>query len=256
MLVDEVLRRSHAEANGPPTLRLYQWSQPTLSLGAGQPMPASLTPELLASLNLAVVRRPTGGRAVLHCGDLTYCFVAGVRDGFPPSITATYQRLNRALQRGLANFGLATSGGRPAPSDRPGFSCFARLARGDLAWGNRKLVGSAQSWQGESFLQHGTILLTPQQDSWWQILGHLGEKMILPIVTLAEILGGLPPVAELKQALRRGFAEELGVPLQEGDFTPWEREMLDSASGQCGRGEAARDLPGSARYYDNTPSHP
>ena len=88
MAVDEVLRRSHAETGGPPTLRFYQWSQPTLSLGAGQKLPEQLSLERLHSLGLAVVRRPTGGRAVLHGGDLTYCVVAGEKDGFPNSVTA------------------------------------------------------------------------------------------------------------------------------------------------------------------------
>src|SRR5512147_1079518 len=109
MAVDALLRRSHAEAGGPPTLRFYQWSQPTLSLGAGQQLPASLSPERLSSLGLAVVRRPTGGRAVLHGGDLTYCLVAGVRDGFPGSVTLVYQRLCRGLQAGLARLGLRAS---------------------------------------------------------------------------------------------------------------------------------------------------
>lgn len=230
MAVDVVLRRSHAEAGGPPTLRLYQWSQPTLSVGAGQRLPAALTPASLMALNLTVVRRPTGGRAVLHAGDLTYAIIAGQRDGFPPSVTGVYRRLRRALQTALANLGVATSPGGSARQH--GFSCFASAATGDLAWQGKKLVGSAQAWQEQSFLQHGAILLTPQQELWQQILSLLGQETILPVTSLQEILGQLPGLATVKQALRRALEEELGIVLQTGDFTPWERAALAREEGR------------------------
>ena len=173
MAVDVALRRSHAEAGSLPTLRFYQWSQPTLSLGAGQQLPAWLSLERLHSLGVALVRRPTGGRAVLHGGDLTYCLVAGVRDGFEPSVTAVYQRLCRGLQAGLARLGVAASPGTYLSPHPRGFKCFAGAASGDLTWQGKKFVGSAQVWQDRTFLQHGAILLAPQEDIWRQLLGPL-----------------------------------------------------------------------------------
>ncbi len=229
MAVDEVLRRSHAEAGGPPTVRFYQWSRLTLSLGAGQSLPAAFTPSNLQALDLEVVQRPTGGRAVLHGGDLTYAIVAGERDGLTRSVTSVYRRLRRALQRGLANLGVATSTGSEAPQH--GFSCFASVATGDLAWQGKKLAGSAQSWQGQSFLQHGAILLTPQQELWQQILRLLGEEMTLPITSLQEILGKLPPLVQIKEALCQGWEEELGMRVMAGDLTPWERAALAGKDG-------------------------
>lgn len=225
MAVDEVLRRSHAEAGGPPTLRFYEWSRPTLSLGAGQELPPAITPDSLQALHLDVVRRVTGGRAVLHGSDLTYTIVAGQREGFPPSVTGVYRRLRHALQRGLAHLGVVTSPGSPAPQH--GFSCFASVATGDLAWQGKKLVGSAQAWQGQSFLQHGAIILMPQQELWSQLLRLLGQETNLPLISLQEILGELPTLASLKQALRQGLEEELGIVVRAGDFTPWERAALD-----------------------------
>lgn len=230
MAVDEVLRRSHAEAGGPPTLRFYQWSRPTLSLGAGQRLPQALTPESLQALNLAAVRRPTGGRAVLHGGDLTYAIVAGQRDGFPRSVTGVYRCLCQALQKGLGNLGVATTADKLTPQS--GFSCFAGVAAGDLAWQGKKFLGSAQAWQGQSFLQHGSLILTPQQELWQQLLRMLGQETSLPLTSLQEILGELPSLATLKQALRRGLEEELGIVLQAGDFTPWERAALAREDGQ------------------------
>ncbi len=212
MAVDEVLRRSHAEQHAPPTLRFYEWSCPTLSLGAGQHLPAALTAERLAALQVSVVRRPTGGRAVLHGGDLTYAIVAGRREGFPPSVTGVYRCLRAGLQRGLANLGIDTTS--PAGTPPAGFSCFAQAARGDLAW------------QGQSFLQHGAILLQPQRELWHRILRPLGQEVTLPITSLQEILGAAPPVALVKAALRRGWEEELGIRFTAAGLTPWEQELL------------------------------
>jgi lipoate-protein ligase A len=226
MAVDTVLLRSHAEAGGPPTLRLYQWSQPTLSLGAGQKLPAQLSPERLLSLGLAVVRRPTGGRAVLHGGDLTYCVVAGDRDGFQPSVTAVYRRLCQGLQAGLARLGIITSPGAPRRSHAQGFNCFALAASGDLTWQGKKCVGSAQTWQSHSYLQHGAILLTSQQGMWQQILGTTETAAATLEISLTEMLAVPLSLRMLKTALLQGFQEELGVTFEVGEFTAWEKNLL------------------------------
>jgi lipoate-protein ligase A len=226
MAVDTVLLRSHAEAGGPPTLRLYQWSQPTLSLGAGQKLPAQLSPECLVSLGMAVVRRPTGGRAVLHGGDLTYSVVAGARDGFPASVTVVYQRLCRGLQVGLARLGVAASSGRPRRPQARGFDCFAGVATGDLTWQGKKFVGSAQTWQGRSFLQHGAILLTSPQEIWCRFLGPAASAAADRVISLTEIVGGPVLLNALKTALLQGFQEEFGGTIELGEFTSWEKHLL------------------------------
>jgi lipoyl(octanoyl) transferase len=226
MAVDAVLQRSHAEAGGPPTLRLYQWSRPTLSLGAGQKLPKPLTPERLRSLGLAVVRRSTGGRAVLHAGDLTYSVVAGAREGFPVSVTAVYRRLCRALQAGLARLGLQTATGAPPMGHWSIFDCFARVGSGDLTWQGKKFMGSAQAWQGQTFLQHGSILLTSQKETWRRLYGGADRLTAAPVISLAEILGSPLPLDRLKEALIYGFQEELGISFSFGGLTPWEERCL------------------------------
>jgi lipoyl(octanoyl) transferase len=226
MAVDKALWRSHAEAGGPPTLRFYQWSQPTLSLGAGQHLPAWLSLERLQSLGLAVVRRPTGGRAVLHGNDLTYCLVAGEREGFPPSVTLVYRRLCRGLQAGLARFGIAAAAGASTRLNPRGFDCFAGVAGGDLTWQEKKFLGSAQAWQGRSFLQHGAILLTPQEDLRRQLLKASDQESAAPVISLTEILGPPPSLSALKNALVQGFREELGLSFAPGGLTSWEERCL------------------------------
>jgi lipoyl(octanoyl) transferase len=226
MAVDDVLRRSHAEAGGPPTLRFYRWSQPTLSLGAGQKLPEQLSLERLRSLGLAVVRRPTGGRAVLHGGDLTYCVVAGEKDGFPNSVTQVYRRLCLGLQAGLARLGVLASPGTPLRSNRPGFHCFAGAATGDLTWQGKKFLGSAQVWQGHTFLQHGAILLSSQKDLWQQLFGESDQEVAIPVISLTEILGAPPSLSGLKNALQQGFQDEFGVIFEAGELTSWEKILL------------------------------
>ena len=234
MAVDKALWRSHAEAGGPPTLRFYQWSQPTLSLGAAQKLPRRLSPERLQALGLAVVRRPTGGRAVLHGGDLTYAIVAGEKEGFPRSVTLVYQRLCRGLQAGLARLGLEVLPGAPRNLNNDAVNCFAGVAGGDLSWQGKKLVGSAQVWQGRTFLQHGAILLNSQEETWRLLLGASDCDRSLPTTSLAEILGAPPSLSDLKAALLQGFQAELDLSFEIGDLTPWEEHCLAFEFGSTG----------------------
>jgi lipoyl(octanoyl) transferase len=228
MSVDAALHRSHAEAGGPPTLRFYQWSQPTLSLGAGQKLPAWLSLERLHSLGVALVRRPTGGRAVIHGGDLTYAVVAGEREGFPRSVTQVYRRLCRGLQAGLARLGIEVLPGTPRCLNNDSFNCFGGVAGGDLSWQGKKFVGSAQVWQGRTFLQHGAILLNSQDETWRLLLSASDHEISIPMVSLSEILGAPPSLSDLKTALLQGFQAELDLSFQAGDFTPWELNLLNT----------------------------
>jgi lipoate-protein ligase A len=163
---------------------------------------------------------------VLHGGDLTYAVVAGARDGFPISVTLVYQRLCRGLQAGLARLGVAASPGGPRRSPARPFDCFALAASGDLTWQGKKFVGSAQTWQGRSFLQHGAILLVSQGDIWRQALGEAEPSATAPVITLTEILGSPVSLETLKEALLKGFQEELGVTFRAGELTPWESDLL------------------------------
>ncbi len=239
MAVDRALLAAHAQAGGPPTLRFYQWDRPTLSLGAGQRWPREGSAAGDGHPPVAVVRRPTGGRAALHGGDLTYSLIAGQREGFPASVTGVYRRLRAGLARGLAKLGIApeTGGGKAGADD---FRCFARAGAGDLIWRGRKYLGSAQLWQGRSFLQHGSLLLQPQTDLWAR-LGWASPGREPAITCLAEMLPGETALAAVKAALRAGLEEELGVRFAPGGLSAWEQHWL----AREGEGPAAPALPGS-----------
>jgi lipoate-protein ligase A len=162
MARDEALLDAVGAGESPPTLRVYQWSPPTISLGYFQryadfealPPPAGRLP---------VVRRQTGGGAILHDRELTYSIALPLkhellRDG----TTALYEIAHDALIRCLAEVGMDTYRGCPSDGSTPTrgpFFCFARRHCLDVLAGDDKLAGSAQRITRSAVLQHGSIML-------------------------------------------------------------------------------------------------
>jgi lipoate-protein ligase A len=141
----------------PPVLRLYRWDPPALSIGRFQP-DADVDRAACERAGVEVVRRPTGGRALLHGGDLTYAVAMPRPPGAAGSVDAVHCRFAAALVAGLALLGVDAqvarhNGGATGPL------CFASMAGADLRVGDRKLCGSAQMRRAGSVLQHGSILL-------------------------------------------------------------------------------------------------
>lgn len=188
MAVDEVLLR-RASAMGEAVLRVYAWSAPTLSLGRNQPARDGYDPAALAEHRVGVVRRLTGGRAVLHDREVTYSVTA------PESLGATlreaYLRINEILVHALRLLGVDASIAMPArraplPSTAP---CFEEPTEGEIVAGGRKLAGSAQYREQGAMLQHGSILVDDDQ-------------LLLPALLLAPVAPA-PPPATLHQLLDR-----------------------------------------------------
>lgn len=140
---------------GGPVLRLYSWVRPCLSLGYAQ-RDGWVDRERLAGLGVEVVRRPTGGRALLHLpGEITYCVVLPSEG----SVREAFQRLAGRLASALRSLGVPvdTAGGGGAPPSTADPSCLAVIAPGEVTAGGRKLVGSAQVRRRGRLLQHGQI---------------------------------------------------------------------------------------------------
>ena len=161
MAVDEALLRS-AQRGAPPTLRFYSWDGAWLSLGFAQPLDAARR-AACREAGVGIVRRATGGRAVLHGADLTYA-VAAPAAALPAGLHATYALIGEALRQGLAALGIAAerSAARARRRRGPGgFDCFQSPAADELCAGGRKLAGSAQRRAGGGVLQHGSLRLGP-----------------------------------------------------------------------------------------------
>lgn len=168
MAVDEVLLEGVASGKAPPTLRFYRWKPACLSLGYFQTY-AVVDPDACRALGIDVVRRPTGGRAILHDRELTYSIAlpASVL-GHDRGILPSYRRISQALQAGFAELGVATTIApeSAAPTEpEHGPICFDRPSAHEILLQGRKLVGSAQVRRSEALLQHGSILIEPQMST-------------------------------------------------------------------------------------------
>jgi lipoate---protein ligase len=227
-LLDDALaaRATSTEADHPPgylpalagTLRFYQWPRPTLSLGFHQQRLPAHWLELAAEGVIDLVRRPSGGRAVLHGGDLTYALIWPTP---PPQRSEAYRRACRWLQRGFAALDLPLEFGQAAPN-RDRDSCFATSTAADLIHADgSKRIGSAQLWRRGALLQHGSILIQPQRALWGAIFGV--DPPVLPDlpVTTAELITLLAAQAQihLPQAETEQGVELVSV---EGAAMPWD----------------------------------
>ena len=162
MAVDQALL-DDAGRTGLAFLRLYRWDPPCLSFGRNEPALARYDRAEIERRGLAVVRRPTGGRAVWHQQELTYAVAAPIT-AFG-ALGETYLAIHERLAAALRSLGVPAAVAPPAsvPSLATG-ACFAASVGGEIVGNGRKIVGSAQVREGNAFLQHGSILLDGSQD--------------------------------------------------------------------------------------------
>ncbi|WP_017713961.1 lipoate--protein ligase family protein [Prochlorothrix hollandica] len=158
MALDHWLLSQHRQGHQPPSLRFYTWDPPALSLGYHQQRWPSTWRSLTApGQSLDLVRRPSGGRAVLHQGDLTYGLVTS---GLGVGRSAAYGHLCQFLIQGWANLGIPLHYGQPHRDYGRNPHCFATATEADLLLEDgTKFIGSAQLWQGDAVLQHGSLAL-------------------------------------------------------------------------------------------------
>jgi lipoate-protein ligase A len=219
MGVDEALLASAAQG-GVPSLRFYAWQGPWLSLGYGQ----RLCEERLATCAAAgvgVVRRATGGLAVLHGADLTYAVAAPERL-LPPGLRPTYETLATALLAALRALGVEAQRGAAAVPDAgsDGFDCFAEPAADELCVGGRKLVGSAQRRGGGAVLQHGSLRLAPDPGPARCATGLGGAG-----ATSLQELGCRVACERLQSVLVEAFAAALDARFERGILAPAEAAL-------------------------------
>jgi len=219
MAIDEVLLHSVGEGISRPTLRLYQWNPPCLSLGYSQRI-NGINLEACTRLGLDVVRRLTGGRAVLHDRELTYSLVFPIDHPLgKKSVSEVFHEINLCLIRGLKSIGVEGSLGmfkvkhNKIRDNMPSNFCFLQPRSDDIGAAGRKLVGSAQRRLQKAILHHGSILLSWDPERLLAILpqGHPKEPVLARVTSLEELLGTLPSLHCLVEAIRKGFEEGLGV---------------------------------------------
>ncbi len=233
MAIDEAIAQHVAEGLVPPTLRFYAWEPPCLSLGYAQPA-AEVDFERLHRLGWSVVRRLTGGRAILHTDEVTYSVAVPLDDPrVAGGVVESYRRLAQGLLAGLIALGAPVRAnpeneGVDDPSSK-GPVCFEVPSAYEITVNGRKLMGSAQTRRGGSVvLQHGTLPLTGDLGRICEALVFRDEaeraearrRVLARAITLEEALGHPVEAAEVIAALRHGFSTVLNVELVESPLTP------------------------------------
>jgi lipoate-protein ligase A len=235
MAVDEAVLDGVREGSSPPTLRVYAWDPPTVSIGHSQKASIELDLEACRRKGFGVVRRPTGGRAVLHAGELTYSVIGP--SGVPPlggSIAESYRAIAGGLLLGLKALGIraelapvstaSRTRGEVAPP------CFVSAGRFEVVVAGRKLIGSAQRRVGAAVLQHGSLLTDGTHVQIADVLrvrteserASIRRTLALKATDLAELTSQQIEYEVLAGIIRTGFENAWGITLADGSLT--ERE--------------------------------
>lgn len=247
MAVDEAILTLHGEGRTPPTLRFYTWEPPTLSIGYFQKAEEEVDLEALKLRGIGFVRRPTGGRAVLHDRELTYSMVVSESyPGLPRRVTEAYRMLSVGLLEGFRHLGLrAEMADLSSESEKAKYAaaasaaCFDSPSWYELVVEGRKAAGSAQMRQKGAVLQHGSILIDLDADLLFDLLRFPNERVKKRLrasfddravaINELRVRAGLPPIgiAEAEDAFFRGMQEGMGIRLEEGELTPEERRLAE-----------------------------
>jgi lipoate-protein ligase A len=224
----ELTRRS-----GRPMLRLYGWERFVLSVGRAQQVSRQVNLAACAEAGVPMVRRITGGRAVLHGNDLTYAVTAPTAlEDFQGGILPIYRRLSRVFAAFLRELGHAPEVKAYAGRERAALAspiCFSTPSAFEILVGGRKLVGSAQRQLPRAFLQHGSIPLAPQDRLLARLFLGTSREAVRAQMTDLETLGVRPGLSDgaLRERLVASFGRELGIGFEPA---PWgeaeEREVL------------------------------
>lgn len=236
MAIDEAVFRANQLKDMPPTLRFYGWSSPTVSLGYFQKVEKEVDVETCRRHGITVIRRPTGGKAVLHDGDLTYAVIATERNPlFPPDLLGTYRVISQCIAKGLAGIGInaeMADNNRISHSDSLKASCFSSPSMYELLVKKQKICGSAQLRSHGVFLQHGSILMDFNPYKTCEImLPHYDdcegqvEKLKQSVTSIHEHVDQSVDVDALCRILKTAFEDILSIQLVAGVLSTEEEEL-------------------------------
>ena len=241
MAADEAMLISCCGEAGRPTLRFYGWNPPAVSIGYFQRLAAEIDQAACRTLGIDIVRRLTGGRAVLHEQELTYSLVVREDEPYiPPTVTESYRFFSRAIVAGLEKLGVTAEMKSPEPQrvkprTHASAACFDAPSHYEITVEGRKLVGSAQVRRDGVLLQHGSILLSFQPDQMAAVLqrtqadctAFLALDLAERAIGLDEVLDGPIVAADVATAIRAGFEEKCGLRFQSDAWLDAELLCID-----------------------------
>jgi len=228
MAVDEAIAEMALRGRVPPTLRFYGWAVPSVSLGCFQKT-EDIDTGYCEDRGIPIVRRPTGGRAILHGREVTYSFASSkALPCFSGGLLDTYGHLSRAFCTALKSLGLDVEIKNRREKGRiltGSALCFQSVSYGELSVNSRKVIGSAQKRWKEGFLQQGSIQMVIEPELLVRVFRNVDAGKISSTMTgLTEHLPALSP-DELKDSIVRAFEEIFVVRLLPMGLTEEEKAL-------------------------------
>jgi len=234
MAIDEAVFLVNQNTGSRPTLRFYGWDPPAVSLGFFQDYNEGANEEFCRESRIDIVRRLTGGKAVLHENEITYSLVAGLDNPlFPNGILGTYMVISRCLIAALSEIGvraeMETSRPQAAVGGLKSF-CFSMPSQYELLVGGRKICGSAQVRSSGSFLQHGSLLLEYDPVRTCKAISNSGKTdhllhMTESVTSIGEHVPTRLEPGEFCSVLKSAFERCLGVKIEEDSLAPEEEDL-------------------------------
>nr|WP_272509030.1 biotin/lipoate A/B protein ligase family protein [Psychrobacillus psychrodurans] len=235
MAMDEALLDWHSEGLIPPVIRFYEWNPATLSIGYFQTVEKEIDMDAVKRLGLGFVRRPTGGRGVLHEHELTYSvIVTESYPSMPATVTEAYRVISEGLLLGFQNLGLNAYFSIPNTDEQKenlkkpkSAVCFDAPSWYELVVEGKKVAGSAQTRQKGVILQHGAILLDLDEDKLIEtfkftsdeVRNRVRKGLSQKAVSINKIISKPITIEECKVAFKKGFADALEIELVEYTLT-------------------------------------
>jgi lipoate-protein ligase A len=238
MAVDEAVLETVGQNQVLPTLRLYTWNPACLSIGYAQPF-VDIDRKRLLDSGWDWVRRPTGGRAILHTDELTYSVITPLTEPrVAGGVLESYQRLSRALLTALHSLNIPAEAHPINPTSgtqENGAVCFEVPSNYEIVVNGKKLIGSAQARRKSGVLQHGTLPLWGDLTRITSVLVYLDEnnrrdaalRLLSHATTVETVLGYRIALDTATQAFINGFRSELDLELIPGDLLDQEIKLAE-----------------------------
>ncbi len=230
MAIDEYLMIKAEENENTTYLRFYGWNPPAVSIGRSQKANRVVNHELLRKNKIGFVRRPTGGKAVLHYEELTYSIASSDKRFISsPSVRAVYNQLAKALLKGLLNLKIEAEIVSKDPKGlvRTNLPCFSYPTRDEIEVKGKKIIGSAQKRSKNAILQHGSIPIKDHRELYAE-LTSVDKDLLLSSMTTIENETGESNWDKIAEAFIEGFKEEFNINYEGYEFSKKDKKEINN----------------------------
>ena len=224
MAIDEAIMEAlRREKNQTTTLRFYSWDPPAVSIGSLQKLSRDLTKAKFREFGLDAVRRPTGGRIVLHKKDFTFSLIFSENDQvIPKGILPSYHSISQAVKLGFETLGVPTQMSPERKISASSF-CFSLLSKYEIIVQGKKIMGNAQKRKKGVVLHQGSIMLEDHRELIHELFGPGKEEYI----SLSEVLDTPLSVKDINKAILRGFKDTFHISFIPGFLTACEQQEAE-----------------------------